>query len=184
MHLSTVKIPVNFGLNLPWPPVWFLPEASFGLWVLLLPACVCACLSVCVCVCVCLWVGRSSVCPTVGSSVVLSEDQLYWRHSTGIDGNYRSRKITTRRWLHKCVGAECGASSFTWCLYQICYTDVHPSVHPSIRTSVCWFVCQSRYRRRNNSSPVQARITKFGVQVQNTLVKVRGVIDLDLQGQI
>ena len=35
---------------------------------------------------------------------------------SGIDGNYRSRKITARRWLHKYVGAECGASSFTWYL--------------------------------------------------------------------
>ena len=60
----------------------------------------------------------------IGRSVVSSGDQLYWRQSTGIDGNYRSRKITARRWLHKYVGAECGASSFTWYLYQMCNTDV------------------------------------------------------------
>ena len=48
-----------------------------------------------------------------GRSMVLLEDQLYWRQWTGLDGNYRSRKITARRWLHKYVGAECGASSFT-----------------------------------------------------------------------
>ena len=51
--------------------------------------------------------------------------------------------------------------------------------------SVC--VCQSRVCPRDNSLPVQARITKFGAQMQNTLVKVPivcGVIDLDLQGQI
>ena len=66
-----------------------------------------------------------------GRSVVFSEDQLYWRLSTGIDGNYRSRKITERRWLHKYVGAECRASSFTWYLYQMCNTDVRPSVCPS-----------------------------------------------------
>ena len=64
----------------------------------------------------------------IGRSVVFSEDQLYWRQSTGIDGNYRSRKITARRWLHKYVGAECGASSFTWYLYQMCNTDVRLSV--------------------------------------------------------
>ena len=51
--------------------------------------------------------------------------------STGIDGNYRSRKITARRWLHKYVEAECGASSFTWYLYQMCNTDVRLSVRPS-----------------------------------------------------
>ena len=44
--------------------------------------------------------------------------------SAGIDGNYRSREITARRWLHKYVGAECGASSFAWYLYQLCNTDV------------------------------------------------------------
>ena len=38
-----------------------------------------------------------------------------------------------------------------------------------------------------NSSPIQARITKFGPDVQNTLVKIPIVwvaIDLNLQGQI
>ena len=37
---------------------------------------------------------------------------------------------------------------------------------------VCLSVCQSRVCPRDNSSPVQARITKFGVQMQKTLVKV------------
>ena len=60
----------------------------------------------------------------VGRYVVLLEDQLYWRRSTGIDGNYQWRKITMRRWLHNYVGAECGASNFTWYLYQICNTDI------------------------------------------------------------
>ena len=68
-----------------------------------------------------------------GRSMVLLEDQLYWRQSTGLDGNYRSRKITARWWLHKYVGAECGASSFTWYLYQICNTDVRLSVCLSVR---------------------------------------------------
>ena len=36
-----------------------------------------------------------------GRSKVLLENQLYWRQSTGLDGNYHSRKITARRWLHK-----------------------------------------------------------------------------------
>ena len=63
-----------------------------------------------------------------GISMVLLEDQLYWRQWTRLDGDYWSRKITARRWLHKYVGAECSASSFTWYLYQICNTDVRLSV--------------------------------------------------------
>ena len=46
--------------------------------------------------------------------------------------NYQSRKITARRWLHEYVGAECGASSFTWYLYQIRNIDVRLSVRPSV----------------------------------------------------
>ena len=65
-----------------------------------------------------------------GRSMVLLEDQLCWRQSTGLDGIYRSRKITAGRWLNKYVRAECGASSFTWYLYQICNTDVRPSCIP------------------------------------------------------
>ena len=38
--------------------------------------------------------------------------------------------------------------------------------------SVCLCMCQSRVCLRDNSSPFQARITKFGAQMQNTLVKV------------
>ena len=38
--------------------------------------------------------------------------------------------------------------------------------------SVCLSVCQSRVCPRDNSSPVQARITKFGAHMQNALVKV------------
>ena len=78
----------------------------------------------------------------IGRSTVMLEDQgyfqkmLWWRQSTGIDGNYRSRKITARRWLHKYVGAECGASSFTWYLYQMCYTDVRLSVNIWLSTGV------------------------------------------------
>ena len=51
------------------------------------------------------------------------------RQSTGLDRNYRSRKITARWWLHKYVGAECGASSFTWYLYQMCNIDVRPHMY-------------------------------------------------------
>ena len=55
----------------------------------------------------------------------------------------------------------------------------------SLHVSVC--VHQSLACPHDNSSPVQARITKFGPEKQNTLVKipiVLGAIDLDLQGQI
>ena len=67
-----------------------------------------------------------------GRSMVLLEDQLYWRQSTGLDGNYRSRKITARRWLHKYVRAECGASSFTWYCNYIKYA-IQTFVCPSVR---------------------------------------------------
>ena len=68
-------------------------------------------------------------CDAARSVVLL--DQLYQRQSTRLDENYWSRKITARRWLHKYVTAECGASSFTWYLYQISNTDVRLSVCPS-----------------------------------------------------
>ena len=45
----------------------------------------------------------------------------------------------------------------------IVVAPVRPSVRPSVRHQVC---------PRDNSSPVQAMITKFGPKMQNTLVKV------------
>ena len=42
-----------------------------------------------------------------------------------------------RRWLHKYVGAECGASSFTWYLYQMCNTDGRPSVLTPFSLILC-----------------------------------------------
>ena len=48
-------------------------------------------------------------------------------------------------------------------------------------------VCQSLACPHYNSGPVQARITKFGPKMQNTLVKfpiVLGAIDFDLEGKI
>ena len=74
-----------------------------------------------------------------GRSKVLLENQLYWRQSTGLDENYRSRKMTARRWLHKYVGAECGASSFTCYLYQMFNTDVRLSVRLS--ATPFWLCC-------------------------------------------
>ena len=52
---------------------------------------------------------------------------------------------------------------------------------------VCLCVCQSQVFPHDNSSPIQAGITNFGPEVQNTLVRIPiflGVIDLDHQGPI
>ena len=87
-----------------------------------------------------------------GRSKVLLENQLYWRQSTGLDGNYRSRKITARRWLHKYVGAECGASSFTWYLYRMSNTDVRPPVRLSVCRSVDRIV-SALYLQQYSSDP-------------------------------
>ena len=59
-----------------------------------------------------------------------------------------------------------------------------------LRLCVCPCVCvyQSLACPHDNSSAPQASITKFGSEMQNTLVKMPiiflGLIDLDLQGQI
>ena len=66
MHLSTVNIPFNFGLDWFWSSPSFSPEASFGLRVLSSPASVC--LSMCPCVCVCVY--QSLACPHDNSSAV------------------------------------------------------------------------------------------------------------------
>ena len=42
---------------------------------------------------------------------------------------------------------------------------------------VCVCVCQSWACPRDSSSPNQARITKFGPEVQNTLVKIPIILD-------
>ena len=86
-----------------------------------------------------------SVCPSVRPYVrpslrtlLLLEDPLYWRQSTRIDGNYRSRKITARRWLHKYVVAEFGASPDTYIKYAL-QTSVPLSVRPSVtHFSLCF----------------------------------------------
>ena len=56
-----------------------------------------------------------------------------------------------------------------------------------LRLCVCMCVYLSLACLHDNSGPIQARITKFGSKMQNTLVKnpiFGGAIDLDLQGQI
>ena len=52
---------------------------------------------------------------------------------------------------------------------------------------ICLSICVCRHQSHHNLSPVQARITRFEPEVQNTLVKipiVLWVIDIYLQGQI
>ena len=102
-----------------------------------------------------------------GRSKVLLENQLYWRQSTGLDGNYRSRKITARRWLHKYVGAECGASSFTWYLYQMCNTDVRPSVRPERFPGIC--------QRTHGGNGLKFYMLMYLKHLQNWLVYGRGL---------
>ena len=53
------------------------------------------------------------------------------------------------------------------------------SLHASVCVSVCLSVCQSLACPRDNSGPVQARITKFGPKMQKTLVKVHIVLWTD-----
>ena len=67
---------------------------------------------------------------------------------------------------------------FTWGQFWPSVIVVACVVHPSVHHQVC---------PRYNSSPVQARLTKFGPKMQNALLKVPIVlraIHLDLQGQI
>ena len=56
-HCSALILTHDFWYSFLQTHYWFLPEASFGLRVLSLPACVC----VCVCVCVCLSVNHQLV---------------------------------------------------------------------------------------------------------------------------
>ena len=126
-----------------------------------------------------------------GRSKVLLENQLYWRQSTGLDGNYWSRKITTRRWLHKYVGAECGASSFTWYLYQMCNTDIRNLKYPPltctwvrwsiwptvtvlrhVRRSVCLSVCPER----NGRNSLKYNNLMYLDHLQNWLVYGHGLL--------
>ena len=53
------------------------------------------------------------------------------------------------------------------------------SLPASVCVSVCLSVCQSRVCPRDNSSPVQPRITKFGPEVRKTLVKIPIVLGGD-----
>ena len=69
------------------------------------------------------------------------------------------------------------------------YFYLRPVVVACVRLCVCACLCvrQSPVCSRHNLSSVQVIITKFGSDVQNTVIKVPvvfGVIELDLQGQI
>ena len=109
-----------------------------------------------------------------GRSVVFSEDLLYWRQSTEIDGNYRSRKIIARRWLHEYVGAECGASSFTWYLYQMCNTDIRVCGNHLLVPAI-------------TRNPFKLGSPNFDQRCKRPWLRSLmfwGAIDLDLQGPI
>ena len=85
----------------------------------------------------------SKINRVVERSVVLLEDIKYWRQFSRIGGNYWPKTITARRWLHKYVGAECGASSFTG--YNIKY-----AIQMSIQTSwipVILHILSTNFRR-------------------------------------
>ena len=117
---------------------WFLPEASFGLRVLSLPASVC----VCVCLSVCLSVCQSLACPGDNSGPVQA----------------RIAKFGPK--MQK-----------TLVMVPIVLGGNWPWPSRSNLTSKSEFT-QFWACPDHNSLPIQARITKFGPEVENSLVKV------------
>ena len=136
----------------------------------------------------------------------------YWNPST-ICSRYKCYSLN---WMH-CFIEKWRNICISWHIYYI--TESHiivfikgyqfssgllseyflPEASFSLRVlwlpvSVCVHVCvcvnyELEVYRHDNQSPVQARITKFGPDVQNALVKIsivfcREAIDLDPQGQI
>ena len=105
-----------------------------------------------------------------GRSKVLLENLLYRRQSTGLDGNYRSRKITVRRWLYKYseqnavhlaspdTYIKCAIQTseawntlffFTWVRWSTQPTvtvlrHVRPSVRPSVSMGLWYWELMSR----------------------------------------
>ena len=100
----------------------------------------------------------------VERSMVLLIDQLYWRQSTRTDGNYWTRKITARRWLHKYVGAECGASSFTCFTIcpSVCLSHLFHNVHVIVSSwnfqellPLATVMCMQKFKLRGQRSSSQ-----------------------------
>ena len=124
-----------------------LPEASFGLRVLSLPASACPCVRVCV--------NPEFVCTITHHPFKLGSPNLIHRCKTP--------------WL----------TSF--CLREIDIDHQGQKLTLKSKFTPLW-AC-----RCNDLPPVQAKITKFGSEMQSTLIKIPIVweeIDLDLLGQI
>ena len=120
----------------PWQGFqWYqrsLPEASFGLRVLSLPASVCVCLSVC----------QSLACPRDNSGPVQARIAKF-----GPKMQKTLVKVPIVLWTDRPWPSR---SNLTW---KSKFTPFWACPH-------------------HNSPPIQARITKFGPEVQNTLVKI------------
>ena len=112
----------------------FLPEASFGLWVLSLPAYVCLCVSVCLSVC------QSLACPHDNSGPVQVRITIFGPNMQNTVVKIPIVLWSDRPWTSR--------SNLTW---KSKFTPFWAFPH-------------------QNSSPIQARITKFGPEGQNTLV--------------
>ena len=127
-----------------------LPETSFGLRVLSLPASVCmpVCLSVCPSVClsvrlsVCLSVCQSLACPRSNSGPVQARITKFWPKMQKTLVKVPIGLWTDRPWPSR--------SNFTW---KSKFTPLWSCPY-------------------HNSPPIQGRITKFGPEVQNTLAKI------------
>ena len=149
--VKITSIPVNITEMGPKWASSFLPEASFGLRVLSLPASVCVCLSVCLSVC------QSLACPRDNSGPVQARIAKF---------GPKMQKTLVK------VPIVLG-SNWPW--------PSRSNLTSKSEFTQFW-ACPD-----HNSLPIQARITKFGLEVENSLVKVAIVlvaIDLDLQGQI
>ena len=123
----------------------FLPEASFGLRVLSLPASVC----VSVCLSVCLFVCQSLACPRDNSRPVQARTTKFGQKMQKTLVKVPIVLWTDRPWPSR--------SNLTW---KSKFTPFWACPH-------------------HNSPPIQARISKFGPEVQNTLVKIPIVLGGD-----
>ena len=80
-----------------------------------------------------------------------------------------------------CINGSKNSESFSSLLKFFIRGQFWPSgiVVASVCLSVCLCVRQSLACPRDNLSPVQARITKFGPEEQNTLVKIPIVLGVN-----